>query len=116
VHPPDTDADTGSNAPYCRGSCAGSLPDTAASVGYTPFNDGYRAHAPKTIQGPSIDTLSRQEQTIIKLVAEGERNKQLAESLPLSERTIEKYRSQILKKPNLSRTSELIKYALKHGI
>ena len=80
------------------------------------LNEGYRSSALKPTGAISIDKLSRRERAIIKLVAEGKRNREIAESLSLSERTIEKYRSDILKKLDLSRTSELIKYALKHGI
>ena len=80
------------------------------------LNEGYRSGTSKPTGTTSIDKLSRRERAIIKLVAEGKRNREIAESLSLSERTIEKYRSDILKKLNLSRTSELIKYALKHGI
>lgn len=76
----------------------------------------YRFKESKATQRPSIDQLSRQERAILKLVAAGKRNKEIAEHLSLSERTIEKYRAQLLKKLHLSRTSDLIKYALQHGI
>jgi DNA-binding NarL/FixJ family response regulator len=78
--------------------------------------DGYRSGTPKLTEEPSIDRLSKQERAIIKLVAEGTRNKDIAEFLSLSERTIEKYRSRILTKLSLSSTSELIRYALGHGL
>jgi DNA-binding NarL/FixJ family response regulator len=82
----------------------------------TLVNEGYRSSATQSRRTPSIDQLSRQERAILKLVAEGKRNKEIAEHLSLSERTIEKYRSHLLAKLHLSRTSELIKYALEHGL
>jgi DNA-binding NarL/FixJ family response regulator len=80
------------------------------------LNEGYCSSAPKLSKNPSIDKLSRQERTVIKLVAEGKRNKEIAELLSLSERTVEKYRSRILKKLALSNTLELMKYALEHHL
>jgi len=79
-------------------------------------NEGYRSSAAKRMRMPSIDQLSRQERAILKLVAEGKRNKEIAEHLSLSERTIEKYRSRILKKLSLSSTLELMKYAFEHNL
>lgn len=79
-------------------------------------NEGYRFSGPKATERASIDKLTRQERAIIKRVAEGKRNKAIAESLSLSERTIEKYRSRILKKLGLATPLELIKYALDHNL
>ena len=78
--------------------------------------DGYRSGTSKVTEEPSIDRLSKQERAIVKLIGEGKRNKEIAELLSLSERTIEKYRSRTLKKLGLSSTSEMIKYALEHGL
>jgi DNA-binding NarL/FixJ family response regulator len=78
--------------------------------------EGYCSGTSRLSEELSIDRLSKQERAILKLVAEGKRNKEIAEALSLSERTIEKYRSHLLKKLKLSRTSELIKYALAHRL
>ena len=78
--------------------------------------EGYRSSVSKFTKRASINRLSRQERAIVKLMAEGKRNKAIAESLSLSERTIEKYRSRILKKLGLATTLELIKYALDHNL
>lgn len=50
------------------------------------------------------------------MVAEGKTAKEIAEVLFLSRRTVENYKNIILKKLNLHKTSDLIKYALENKI
>lgn len=60
--------------------------------------------------------ISIRESDIIKLVAQGLRNKQIGETLCISNRTVESHRRNILKKLNLKNTVELINYAFKEGL
>jgi len=62
--------------------------------------------------GEAIEMLSKRELDILRLVAEGKTAKEIAEVLFLSRRTVENYKNVILKKLNLRKTSDLIKYAL----
>ncbi len=78
--------------------------------------EGYLASASKNPQKPPWETLSKQERAIIKLIAEGHKNQAIADYLSLSRRTVEKYRSQLMKKLNLSSTSALISYAKEHDL
>jgi len=60
--------------------------------------------------------LNEREQDVLRLVAEGKTAKEAADILFISRRTVENYKNNILKKLNLHRTSDLIKYAIEHKI
>jgi len=62
------------------------------------------------------DILTPREQEILRLVVEGKTAKQIGDVLFISPRTVENYKNSILEKLNLHKTSDLIKYAIKHGI
>lgn len=71
----------------------------------------------KSAEEKTKDTLlTSREQEILRLVAEGKTAKEIARNLFISARTVENYKNAILKKLNLHRTSDLIKYAIKHKI
>ncbi len=61
-------------------------------------------------------TLSKREQQILKLIAEGMHNRDIAKTLFISVKTVENHRTNILKKLNLKSTADLVKYAIKIGI
>ena len=61
------------------------------------------------------DHLTPREREVIKLVAEGKTNKEIAHLLFVSVRTVEKHRANIMKKAELKTTSELVRYAIKKG-
>ncbi|MFH1414132.1 MAG: response regulator transcription factor [Candidatus Omnitrophota bacterium] len=65
---------------------------------------------------PKGEILSEREQDVLRLVAEGKTAKQIAETLFLSRRTVENYKNNILKKLNLHKTSDLIKYSIENKI
>lgn len=60
--------------------------------------------------------LNEREQDILRLTAEGKTAKEIAEIVFLSRRTVENYKNGILKKLNLHKTSDLIRYAIEHKI
>lgn len=60
--------------------------------------------------------LTSREKEILRLVAEGKTSKEIADTLYISHRTVENHKNAILKKLDLHRTSDLIKYAIKHKI
>jgi len=64
----------------------------------------------------SYDTLTRREQEIMVLLAQGLSNKQIAEKLFISPKTVENHRSNILRKLNIHSTIELVRYAARLGI
>ena len=65
---------------------------------------------------PSWDVLTQRERQVLKLVAEGYRNKDIAEYLSISIKTVEKHRSNLMKKLDLHRTSSITAYAIEHGL
>ncbi len=71
---------------------------------------------PKQKEVSKGEILNEREQDVLRLVAEGKTAKEIAETLFLSRRTVENYKNSILKKLNLHKTSDLIKYALEHKI
>jgi len=62
------------------------------------------------------ELLTPREQEILKLVAEGHRNHEIAARLFLSKKTVETHRASIMRKLDLHDVTELVKYALRRGI
>ena len=60
--------------------------------------------------------LTGREEDILRLVVEGKSAKEIAKVLFISPRTVENYKNNILKKLNLHKTSDLIKYALERKL
>jgi len=60
----------------------------------------------------SDDNLSIREKQVLKLVAEGASNKEIAEQLNISVRTVDHHRANLIEKLNLKSTAELIRYAI----
>jgi DNA-binding NarL/FixJ family response regulator len=60
--------------------------------------------------------LTKREHEILELVAEGKSNKEVAESLFISVKTVETHKTHILEKLGLRNTAELVKYAIKNNI
>jgi DNA-binding NarL/FixJ family response regulator len=61
------------------------------------------------------DPLSPREIEIIKMIAEGKSSKEIAEILFLSFRTIQNHRTKIMKKLNLKKNTDLVRYAIRKG-
>jgi two-component system response regulator NreC len=62
------------------------------------------------------DDLSEREVDVLRLIALGHTNAEIAEKLFLSVRTVETHRAHIQQKLNLSSRAELVAYALKRGL
>ena len=60
--------------------------------------------------------LSKREMEILKLFAEGKSNRQIADALFISCRTVESHKNHIMQKLELKSTVELIKFAIKNHI
>jgi two-component system response regulator NreC len=60
--------------------------------------------------------LSSREREVLFLLCEGSTNKQMAEALNLSTRTIEAYRAKLMRKLGLRSLPELVRYAVRSGI
>ena len=62
------------------------------------------------------DSLSEREQRVFLLMVEGKSTKEIAEILCLSPKTVEKHRSNVMKKLELHNLVDMTKYAVKIGI
>jgi DNA-binding NarL/FixJ family response regulator len=74
--------------------------------------EGYLESSRKLKKQTDWDTITRREREILKLVAEGYKNRQIAELLHISLKTVEKHRSNIMRKLDLHSASELTAYAI----
>ena len=62
------------------------------------------------------DPLSPRETEIVKLIAEGHTGREIAEALVISEKTVERHRSNILEKLGMRDRVELTRYAIRRGL
>ena len=60
--------------------------------------------------------LSQREQEVLKLVAQGFTNQQIADQLYLSVKTVETYKARIMEKLSLRGRAELVRFALQRGL
>jgi DNA-binding NarL/FixJ family response regulator len=60
--------------------------------------------------------LSPREREILQFVVEGKSSPQIAEALYLSSKTVETYRSRLMKKLDVNDVPSLVKYAIQHGL
>jgi DNA-binding CsgD family transcriptional regulator len=65
---------------------------------------------------PSYEQLSPREREVIRLIARGRTNKEIAKRLSISVRTVERHRSSIMDKLGLQNRAELIAYAVQQGL
>jgi len=61
-------------------------------------------------------SLTQREREVMKLIAEGYRNKGVAEYLSISPKTVEKHRSNLMKKLNLHSASAITAFAIENGL
>ena len=71
----------------------------------------------KTVKDKSAwQTLTDREREILKLIAEGYKNKEIADYLCISLKTVEKHRANLMKKLDLHNTAALTAFAMKKGL
>lgn len=67
-------------------------------------------------QSSSLDILTKREQQILKFIANGMANKNIAARLKLSIRTVETHRANLSHKLGIKNTAGLVKYAITKGL
>jgi len=77
---------------------------------------GYLADPNKEKITSSIDQLTTREREVMKLIAEGYKNKDVANYLSISLKTVEKHRSNLMKKLDLHSASSITSFAIKNGV
>ena len=60
--------------------------------------------------------LSAREKAVVQLISEGKTNKQIADILSISTKTVETHRAMAMRKLNLETTAGLIRYAIRNGL
>jgi DNA-binding CsgD family transcriptional regulator len=60
--------------------------------------------------------LTPRQQEIVRLLAEGKSNKEVADALGISVHTAETHRSNIMRRLNLRSIGEVVRYAIRHRI
>jgi len=78
--------------------------------------NGYLDRPVKDRSMTSWDQLTLREREVLKLIAEGNRNRGIAECLSVSVKTVEKHRANLMKKLDLHGVSALTKYAINYGL
>jgi DNA-binding NarL/FixJ family response regulator len=65
---------------------------------------------------PNTEALTTREKEILKLIAGGKLNMEIAELLSISVRTVETHRTNIMTKLDLKKTADLVRYAFQKGL
>jgi DNA-binding NarL/FixJ family response regulator len=78
--------------------------------------DGYLEGRKTLKTKTSWETLTRREREILKLIAEGYKNKEIGDDLCISVKTVEKHRANIMEKLNLHNVQSLTTYAIDKGL
>ena len=78
--------------------------------------DGYLEGRQKIKSTSAWETITRREREVLKLIGEGYKNKEIADLLFISVKTVEKHRSNIMKKLDLHNAATLTAYAIEKGL
>ena len=77
---------------------------------------GYLSGGDPANKQPSWELLTKREREVIKLIAEGYKTREIAEYLSLSPKTVEKHRTNLMKKLDLHSVSAVTLYAIQNGL
>ncbi len=81
----------------------------------TVINDYVLQRAADGAEDP-LARLSAREREILQLVAEGKTSAQIAQALHLSPKSVETYRSRLMRKLGIGDVAGLVKFAIQHGL
>jgi DNA-binding NarL/FixJ family response regulator len=90
-------------------------PFFSPAIAQTLLEDYVRLMRERRVQD-SYDLLTGREREVLKLLAEGKSNKEVATILDLSPYTIETHRTNLMQKLGLHNTAEIVLYAVRKGI
>ena len=88
----------------------------SAAAGDTYLQPALGARLAASSGSHNGDELSERERDVLRLIALGHTNAEVAEQLYISIRTVESHRAHIQQKLGLSSRAELVRYALEHGL
>jgi len=72
--------------------------------------------SPTLVPEAPTEQLSPREVEVLRLVAQGHTNRQTAEMLHVSVRTVESHRANLMSKLGVSSPAQLVRYAIEHGL
>lgn len=78
--------------------------------------EGYIEGRKKLKTKTTWDTITQREREVLKLLGEGYQNKEIAEMLHISVKTVEKHRANIMGKLDLHNAAALTAYAIEKGL
>jgi len=94
------------------------IPSSSVSESLRPA-DKSKSDAGRPYLSPDripVAPLSRREQDVVRLVAEGRSNKEISSALAISVRTVETYRARLMLKLGASSVAQLVHYAIRNHI
>jgi DNA-binding NarL/FixJ family response regulator len=78
--------------------------------------EGYLEGKESQMPNSTLGLLSQREREVLKLIAEGYKNKEIAADLCISLKTVEKHRANLMKKLDLHNAAALTAYAIEQGL
>jgi DNA-binding NarL/FixJ family response regulator len=84
----------------------------SAKIAETAIDDFVAVHHRES----PLESLTARELEILKLVVDGRRNADVAQSLSISVKSVETYRSRLMKKLGVHDLPALVKFAIEHGL
>jgi DNA-binding NarL/FixJ family response regulator len=78
--------------------------------------EGYLEGKERQVPPSTLGLLSQREREVLKLIAEGYKNKEIATDLCISLKTVEKHRANLMKKLDLHNAAALTAYAIEQGL
>lgn len=75
-----------------------------------------RTQVPPCDSSPNRNTLARRECEVVRLLAEGKSNKEIAPLMNITVKTVETYRERIMSKLGIHSLAQLIRYAAQNGL
>ena len=76
----------------------------------------YGSTAGQKAEADGYKQLSQREREVLRLIAQGYTNKQVADKFFLSIKTVESYKARVMEKLDLHSRVELVRYALEQGL
>ena len=72
--------------------------------------------APSNYPTASGARLTNRERAVVRLIAEGQSNKKVANALGIGVKTVETHRSSVMRKLDLNTAAQLVRYAVRNGL
>lgn len=73
-------------------------------------------HTKKNSLAHELDVLTPREMEVLRLVAEGKTNQEIADLLVLSIKTVQAHRANVMEKLGLQNVTHLVRFAIQHGL